>query len=185
MQPRACLAMPSWPWPSNSITAQWKMFHWYQKDCNPESSQRGWGVERRTLWMWGSTNVHDLQLQHKNSFCLARNVGVGHTMKKDKTGAGEDSSSINITSSKIVRIRSGNCCCCVLCNIVAAAAVEPVISCRKFKVSLELTLFVRITSQNNLGLHCSSDMSTISWDMFLHTTLYTFNVYLMYSHLHL
>jgi hypothetical protein len=36
-------------------------------------------------------------------------------MKKDKTEAGEDSSSINIiSSSKIVRIRSGNCCCCVI-----------------------------------------------------------------------
>ena len=34
-------------------------------------------------------------------------------MKKDKTGAGEDCSGINITSSsKIVSVRSGKCCCC-------------------------------------------------------------------------
>ena len=39
----ACLAMPSWPWPSNSITAQRKIFQWYQWDCNPISGGVGGG----------------------------------------------------------------------------------------------------------------------------------------------
>ena len=53
---------------------------------------------------------------------MALDWNVGRTMKKDKTEAGEDSSSIHIIiSSKI--FRSGKCCCC---NIVVAA-VGPVI----------------------------------------------------------
>jgi len=44
---------------------------------------------------------------------MALDWNVGHTMKKDKTETGEDSSSINIISSSKI-FRSGNCCCCVI-----------------------------------------------------------------------
>ena len=44
---------------------------------------------------------------------MALDWNVGHTMKKDKTEAEEDSSSINIIISSMI-FRSGNCCCCVI-----------------------------------------------------------------------
>jgi len=40
----ACLAMPSWPWPSNSITAATKKIPMISMRLQPH--QRGWGLER-------------------------------------------------------------------------------------------------------------------------------------------
>ena len=40
----ACLAMPSWPWPSNSITAATEKNPMISMRLQPH--QRGWGVER-------------------------------------------------------------------------------------------------------------------------------------------
>ena len=75
---------------------------------------------------------------------MALDWNVGHTMKKDKTEAGEDSSSINIIiSSKI--FRSGKCCCC---NIVVAAVGPVIIS------HVVLVLMLRwVSLSRHYGIH--------------------------------
>ena len=54
-------------------------------------------------------------------------------MKKDKTKAGEDSSSINVISSSKI-FRSGNCCCCVLLHVVLVLMLRWVSLSRHYEI---------------------------------------------------